>query len=67
MPGDVGNNTDPTLVVLQALKLALQLDFFILLLLCQFVAMSLKIVELNCSFYFTTVGHQLSNRSSRQS
>ena len=29
--------------------------------------MSLKMVELNYSFYFTTVDHQLTNRSSRQS
>ena len=67
MPGDVGENTDPTLVVLQPLKLALQLDFFIVFSLFQFVATPLKIVELNFSFYFTTVDHQLTNRSSRQS
>ena len=59
VPGDVGENTDPTLVVLQPLKPALQLDFFIIFLLFQFVATSLKIVELNCSFYFTIVDHQL--------
>ena len=67
VPGDVGENTDPTLVVLQLLKPALQRDLFVMFLLFQFVAMFLKVVELNCSFYFTTVDHQLTHRSSRQS
>ena len=52
VPGDVGEHSDPTLVVLQPLKAVLQLGFFITFLLFQFVAMSLKIVELNCSFLF---------------
>ena len=48
IPGDVrGEKTDLTLVLLQPLKPALQLDFFMRFLLFQFVAMSLKIVELN--------------------
>ena len=42
IPGDVGETTDPFMVVLQPLKLALQLDRFIMLSLFQFVAMSLK-------------------------
>ena len=42
VPGDVGENTDPNLVVLQPLKPALQLDFFIMFLLFHFVVMSLK-------------------------
>ena len=68
VPGDVGENTDPIMVVLQPLKPALQLDFFIMFSLFQFVAMSLKIVELKCSFYFTMVRRPLSqNRSSKQS
>ena len=67
VPGDVDENTDSTLIILQPLKPALQLDFFLMFSLFQFVATSLKIVELNCSFYFTTVDHQLNHRSSRQS
>ena len=42
VPCDVGENTYPTLVVLQPPKPALQLDFFIMFLLFHFVAMSLK-------------------------
>ena len=67
VPGDVGENTDSTLIILQPLKPALQLDFFLMFSLFQFVATSSKIVELNCSFYFTTVDDQLNHRSSRQS
>ena len=63
----MGKNTDPTLVVLQPLKPALQLQFFIMFSLFQFVAMSLKVVELKCSFYLTTVRRPLSqNKSSKQ-
>ena len=50
IPGDVGENTDPSLFILQPLKPALQLDFFIMFLLFQFVAMFFKLAELNCSF-----------------
>ena len=48
IPGDLGKNTDPTLVVLQPLKPALQIKFFLMFSLFQFVAMSLKVVELDC-------------------
>ena len=63
IPGDVrGEKTDLTLVLLQPLKPALQLDFFMMFLLFQFVAMSLKIVELN--WRKTVFISQRSNNSS---